>query len=275
MAPANRLVYYLAIPAMIFRAISTGQFKTQFHAGVLSILIVSILVVFAIAWGAGVAFRVNRRQLGTYIQSAFHGNLGYIGLAVAYYALGTQGFARAGILAGFIMILQNFLAVIVLQIYAGRDSASRGYGAVVTKVMGNPVVVSALAGIFFSVLELPVPVVVDRSLAIVGGMALPMALLIIGASLSLDLLRQGFSGVLPSALMKLLLLPGIGYFLFSLFGVPVEQFLPGLILLASPSATMVYVMAKEMKGDPDMAVAAISSTTLLSAVTLAVWLNVA
>jgi predicted permease len=51
--------------------------------------------------------------------------------------------------------------------------------------------------------------------------------------------------------------------------------LPGLILLASPTATISYVMAKEMKGDADFAVAAISISTLLSAVTFTAWLNIA
>ena len=48
-----------------------------------------------------------------------------------------------------------------------------------------------------------------------------------------------------------------------------------IILLASPSATISYVMAKEMKGDPDLAVIAISMCTLLSALTYTFWLNVA
>jgi predicted permease len=46
-------------------------------------------------------------------------------------------------------------------------------------------------------------------------------------------------------------------------------------LLASPTATVTYVMAKEMKGDSEFAVAAISLHTLLSAITFSIWLNVA
>jgi len=34
-------------------------------------------------------------------------------------------------------------------------------------------------------------------------------------------------------------------------------------------------MAKEMKGDADFAVAAISTSTILSALTFSVWLNIA
>ena len=46
-------------------------------------------------------------------------------------------------------------------------------------------------------------------------------------------------------------------------------------LLASPTATVSYVMAREMEGDADFAVAAISVNTLLSAVTFSILLKLA
>jgi hypothetical protein len=53
------------------------------------------------------------------------------------------------------------------------------------------------------------------------------------------------------------------------------QYLPALILLASPTATVTYVMAKEIDGDPDFAVAAISVITLLSGLSYLFWLTIA
>lgn len=275
LGPANRLVYYLAIPAMIFRSIAKASLKTQFNLSVLGITLLSVVAVFAIAWGVGILRRVERRKLGTFVQSSFHGNLGYIGLAVAYYFLGTDGLVRAGILAGFIMILQNFLAVVVLQINADDSPANRGKMIVAWKVLGNPVILSAMAGILFSVSGATMPVVINRSLDILSGLALPMALLIIGASLSFDLMRLRLFSLLSSGLMKLLLLPGLGFAFYRLYGLAAQDYLPGLILLASPTATITYVMAKEMNADADFAVATISTSTLLSAITFSVWLNIA
>jgi predicted permease len=53
-----------------------------------------------------------------------------------------------------------------------------------------------------------------------------------------------------------------------------ENYLPALILLASPTATIAYVMAREMKGDVDFVIAAISTSTLLSAGTYLFWMTV-
>jgi hypothetical protein len=61
--------------------------------------------------------------------------------------------------------------------------------------------------------------------------------------------------------------------LYLLFKMSALDYLPGLILLATPTATVAYVMAKEMQGDTAFAVATISASTLLSAVTFTFWLS--
>ena len=275
MGPANRLVYYLAIPAMIFQAISKASIKNQFDLKVLIVTFLAILIIFAVSWASGLLIHIGRQKMGTYIQNSFHGNLGYIGLAVAFYYLGDEGLVRAGILAGFIMILQNFLAVFILQFYSTDNEIDRKPWYIIKKIMGNPIIWSAGAGIIFSYFEWDLPIILDRSLKILSGLALPMALLIIGASLSFRLIRQNFLSVLSTGFMKLVLLPGIGIAGYYILGSSHQDYLPGLILLASPTATVTYVMARELKGDPEYAVAAISLNTLLSAVTFAAWLSIA
>jgi len=275
LAPANRLVYYLAIPAMIFHSISKASLKTQFDSTVLTVTLLAIIAVFAFAWGVGLTRRVERKQLGTFMQCSFHGNLGYIGLAVAYYYLGSEGLIRASIIAGFIMILQNILAVVALQLHAENTDLKKNRLEVVLRILGNPVIISALAGILFSLAGLRLPLVLDRSLAILSGLALPMALLIIGASLSFEVMQLQLLRVLSTSVMKLILLPGLGLILYRSCNLALQDYLPGLILLASPSATLTYVMAKEMDGDTDFAVAAISISTMLSAITFTIWLTLA
>lgn len=275
LAPANRLVYYLAIPAMIFHSISKASLKTQFDSTVLTVTLLAVIAVFAFAWGVGLTRRVERKQLGTFMQCSFHGNLGYIGLAVAYYYLGSEGLVRASIIAGFIMILQNILAVVALQLHAENMELKKNRWEIVLRIMGNPVIVSALAGILYSLTGLRLPLVLDRSLAILSGLALPMALLIIGASLSFEVMQLQLPRVLSTSVMKLILLPGLGLIFYRSCGLALQDYLPGLILLASPSATLTYVMAKEMNGDTDFAVAAISISTILSAITFTIWLTLA
>jgi predicted permease len=247
--------------------------KTDFNPVLLGCTLAAVGLSFGLTWVAGGAAKVPRRRFGTFVQSAFHGNLGYIGPAVVFYYLGQEGFVSASLLIGFIMILQNLLSVIILQVYRDKETSRNGAGTVLFKIMGNPVILSAVAGIGFSLTGAALPLVISRTLEIVSGMALPLALLLIGSALNFDLMKAQLKPALPAAFIKLGILPGIGVGLYSLGGLSPEIYVPGLILLASPSATISYVMAVEMNGDADFAVTAISLSTLLSALTFSMWLH--
>jgi hypothetical protein len=270
----NRLVYYLAIPAMIFRAIARATLTTQFDIRVVLATLTAVLTVFGLAWFAAGFFRVARRgQRGTFVQTTFHGNIGYIALAIAFYALGNEGLVRASIIAGFVMILQNLLAILILQYYSDKSAIKGKTSHALVKILGNPVILASIAGIIASLLEIPIPKVMDQTLEIISGLALPMALLIIGASLTFDLVRFRIAAVLSASAVKLIVLPGLGFLGFRLLGLSPQDYLPGLILLATPTATIAVVMAHEIDGDMDFAVATVSVSTMLSMGTFFFWLK--
>ena len=273
--PANRLVYYFAIPAMIFKAISRFSFHEGFDAGVLAIALFSMGCVFVFSWGLGRTLRLDRKRIGTFVQSAFHCNIGYLAFAVCYYFLGDDGFARASLFAGFVIIFQNFLSVVVLSLNNDTFKGRRIGLVLMAQIMLNPVIIASAAGILFSVYGIPIPVIPARCLDILGGMGLPMALLIIGASLSFHTMKAHVGRVALTGFSKLFLLPGLAYALYRITGTPHTDYLPLLIILASPTATITYVMAGEMKGDRDFAAAAISINTILSALTFIFWLTIA
>ncbi len=275
LVPANRLVFHVAIPAMIFKSVSKSTLGDWFNPVMITITLLAAVIIYLCAWIYCRLLHMDASQAGTYIQSAGHGNLGYVGLAVAFYFRGETGLVHASVIAGFLMILQNLLSVMALQVHtpaAYRKTAGSVFG---TKVLGNPVIISALAGMVFSATQISIPLIFERSLTILSGLALPTALLLIGASLSLERIRVRIPQVLGASLFKLMILPATGWLLFMFFHIGREEFLPALILLASPTATITYVMAQEMHGDADLAVATVSASTLLSAVTFILWLKLA
>ncbi|MEJ2588515.1 MAG: AEC family transporter [Deltaproteobacteria bacterium] len=272
-APLNQLVYYLAIPAMIFRGVAKAPFDAHFDPVLIASTLFPLVLVFLIALIVGRILGIRRDQMGTFIHCSFHGNIGYIGLAVCYYLLGEGGFTRASIVAAFLMLLQNIMAVCALQLYAPGNEGRRRYGFFARKAVLNPVILSALGGIGYSLLHLPLYDPVDRALNILSGMALPLALLVIGASLSFGLIRAYIKLVIGSAILKLLVLPALGLLMYHVTQISPQQFLPGLVLLAAPTATVTYVMASEMHGSRDLASAAVSMNTLLSALTFILWLE--
>ncbi len=269
----SHLVYYIGIPALIFSAISKANLKTQLNFTVLFITLFSVLIVTAVAWGSARLFNLQGPSKGSFIHCSFHGNLGYIGLAVAFYYLNNSGFVKTAIIAGFVMLLQNTLAVSILQYHSRIDISKKGKFTTFKKTITSPVILSALAGILFSLSNFSMPLILERSLNILKGMALPMALLIIGASLSFKKIKPQILIVLAASFLKLILEPAIGFLLFRFFSVNPKDYIPGLIIISSPSATITYIMAREIGGDPDFAVAAISLTTLISGITYGLWLS--
>lgn len=269
---ANRLVYYFAIPAMIFSSVMDINLKDQMNSTVVFVSLAVLAVMAFMAWITAWWMQVPSRSRGSYIQCCFHGNLGYIGFAIVFYSLGEKGLATAAIISSFVMILHTFLAVVVLQYYS-KGVASVGFFETIKKTVGNPVILSAAAGIAFSLLPWEMPLAISRALAIIKGMALPMALLIIGASLSFEQFKSRINCIALIAVNKLIVMPAVAFFCFRLFSISRADYLPGLIILAAPTATMTYVLAKEIGGDPDLAVTAISFSTLLSAVTYTFWLG--
>jgi predicted permease len=272
--PLNRLVYYLAVPAMVFLAVAKAHFEAYFQAYLLIGTLIPVLLLFFLALIAGIIFSVPRGEMGTFLQSSYHGNIGYIGLAVAYYFLGEEGLTSAGILMGFLMLLQNFISVLTLELFAkGQRKGLNRFWFIFKNVAVNPLIIASMIGIAFSLFNIPLPQIVDRSLKILSGMALPLALLVIGASLSFKLIRPYIHLVLGTGFLKLIVLPAIGLAMYRWFGLSSAQFLPGLILLAGPTATVTYVMAREMGGSPTFASGAISMNTLLSGLTFTLWMG--
>ncbi len=272
LTPINRVVFYIAIPSLLFREISKAPFHQYFDASVLVGLLIPPIVVFFLCLGLAKVKNIAGRRLGTFVQASIHGNLGYMGLAVAFYALGAEGFRRAGLLASFLILVQNFLAIMALQLGSGRRGKRWDIGYFVHSLFLNPIILACFAGIFVSVAGIDLPVMADNILKILSGMALPVALLLIGASLSLGSSWGQLHTALLSTGFKLVLVPGIGVILYRSLALSNALILPAIILLASPTATVTYIMAGELGGDQDLASTSISVSTLFSGLSFAGWL---
>jgi predicted permease len=268
---ANRLVYFIAIPILVYDEISRGSFSQSFD---LYQIVGTFMAVGSVAAASYLLSRILRISPGgaaTFVQTSFHGNLGYVGLAVVFYAMGPEGRGAASVLAGFLILFQNVLAIGMFTFLAGGEKSIDI--RVMGKFLGNPIILATLLGLFSSAAGIRVPLFLERSFGIVGDMALPLALLIIGGSLKTAPGRR-IQLIAFSTAFKLLLLPLTGFLIFRAMGVGPTPAETAVILLASPSATVTYVMASEMGGKPDLAAAAVTISTVLSIVTYTLWIVV-
>ena len=117
---ANRLVFYIGIPALLFIKLSRAPFHETFD---INLALISSLSVF-IVWTFSLLFvrlkifsTLGSASAASFVQTSMHGNIGYIGLAVVFYSLGNNGLSIASFLAPFIIISQVILSVLSFNIY--------------------------------------------------------------------------------------------------------------------------------------------------------------
>lgn len=272
---ANRVVFYIGIPSLLFIKLSSAPFHETFDINLALISSFSICIVWLLSL-VFVRFMIvsslGSTSAASFIQTSIHGNIGYIGLAIVFYSLGNTGLSIASFLAPFIIIPQFILSVVSFNIYSGRKRKKiTSFIKILKNILFNPIVISALVGIIFSFYGWKLPNFLYKFLEIISGMALPMALLIIGASLSLSLMSKNLYWLLSSSFLKLFILPGLGVLLLHNAGVHPFSIEVAAILLGAPTATVSVIMSSEMEGNIQFASTAVTLSTLLSLFSLCLW----
>ena len=266
----NRLVYYVCLPLLLFYEIGRADFLVNFNGRLVLASILAVTATFLISYTYTVVRGYPPAARGVFSQGAFRGNIAYVGLAIVFNALGQEGLTRAGILMGFLVPFLNLYAIIAL-LWPHRQAGSQaGTNVLMRQIVLNPLIIASFAGIAWSFLAIPMPLLLERSLKIASGMALPLALLAIGGAFSLERLRGDLFTATLAAGAKLIWMPLLAAGLLHLFGVSGRDLEIGVLIAGTPAATANYIMAQQLKGDAELAGTIVMLSTLLSAITYTV-----
>ncbi len=267
----SRLVYSLALPALIITSLVKVDLGEMVHPRHVGYGVVASLASFLVLWLISAYWPGPGRDRGVFVQGAFRGNLGIIGVAVCASLYGSTGLAIGSVLLAGITLTYNILSVYALS---ASGSSRLSMSALVKGMLRNPLIISILIGLLLAGLKVPVPDLILTSAAYFGQMTLPLALLCVGATLSLDALRHGSALAFTATAIKLVAIPllltlGAIQFDFS----PLEL---GTLfaMFAAPTATVSYVMARSLGGNHQLAASIIAMTTLFAPVSLSVGIYV-
>lgn len=260
----NRLVYYVALPLLLFYKIGSADFSSNFSAPLVAGSALAVVGIFfaSYLWARLRGYPPESR--GTFSQGSFRGNLAYVGLALALSAYGEEGLTRAGILMGFLVPVLNICAITALLLPQKKGEQTTGAAFWFRQLAYNPLILASFTGLGWSYLQLPIPEILARSLEITTGMTLPLALLALGGTFSLARLKGDLHRALLASALKLVVLPLLALALLLLFGVRGTDLGIGLLMAGTPAATATYIMAHQMKGDAELAGSIVMISTLLS-----------
>lgn len=260
----EKLVYFVLFPALLLRSLAVSSLDLASVGKVVASGWAIMVLGMALAWLARPLFRVQPVVAASCFQCAFRFNT-YIGLAVAGSIFGSPGVAIAALLFGAMIPLANLGAVGMLAAHSRTN--------LWLELARNPLVTATLAGFAWNLAGIPVPGFLDQTLNLLGQSALPAGLLAVGAALRIER-GQASTGAHAWWLgVKLLALPVAAWGCARALGLAGLE--GGVLVLwaALPTASSAYILAVRMGGDGPSVAAQITAGTLISMVTLPLWVG--
>lgn len=270
---ANKFVFTIALPVLVFQDLATTDFISswdgRFVLFCFGVTVISIILAFLLS----LPFRKQYSQ-GEFIQAAYRSSAALLGIALIQNIYGNAGMAPLMIIGS--VPLYNVMAVVVLEFFKPKQSSFDKMLLLDTLkgVLKNPILIGIILGILWSILRVPMPKMLDKTLGYVSNLATPLGLMAMGASFDL---KKAFGCLRPAivcAFMKLIGFSALFLPLALWLGFRNSQMIAILIMLGSATTVSSFVMAKNMGHDGVLSSSVVMLTTFFSAFTITFWLFV-
>lgn len=267
----NKFVFLVPLPVLLFQDLATVDFREMwdgrfvffcFGATLLGILLSALL---------SLALK-DRSMRGEFIQASYRSSAALLGIAFIQNIYGSAGIAPLMILGS--VPLYNVMAVLVLSLLRPGQKGldERALKNTLKGIVTNPIILGIAAGMCWSLLELPVPPIAEKTIGSIAATATPLGLMAMGATFDFRKAFARLGPALAAAAIKLGGLCALFLPLAVLLGFREEKLVAILIMLGSATTVSSYVMAKNMGHEGTLSSSTVMLTTLFSAFTVTGWL---
>ena len=269
----NSFVFKVALPVLVFQDLATVDFFEAwdwkfvvfcFLATLISITAVTLL-----------SFLLKDKSLqGEFIQASYRCSAAIFGIAFIQNIYGEAGMGPLMIVAS--VPLYNIMAVVVLSFTKpGQNGMSPELIKKTLKgIATNPIILGILAGALWSVLRLPMPTILTKTVSSLGGLTTPLGLMAMGAAFNWSEAKSGMGPAFAASFMKLIGLCTLFLPVAVLLGFREAELIAILVMLGSSTTVSSYVMARNMGHSGVLSSSIVAITTLGSAFSLTFWLYV-
>jgi malonate transporter and related proteins len=261
---AERLVYYVLFPALLFLTTATSELAGFHILPVAAALVGAILATVALTLALRPWLGLDDAAFTSVLQGAIRNNT-YVGLGAAGTLYGEAGLAVLGLVIFVVVTTVNLLSVTVLLHY-GRRAAGRR--ELVGSVARNPLILACVLGFVLNAAGIDLAGVPRATLAILGQASLTLGLLCVGAGLELAHLGRDPPATVATCALKLLLMPAASALACRLFGVEGVTAAVAVLFTAAPISASSYVLARQLGGDAPLIASLITLTTIGAVVTM-------
>lgn len=269
------LVFMVLVPALMFRTMSTVH-VTQLDFRPIVCYFIAVALIFS---GTLAVRGFNRRAAVLALANTFS-NVVTIGIPLVGLAFGEAGLVVLFTLISVHSLLLLTTATVVLELALLRENAASGrhtdrhIALTVLLAMRNaifhPVPLPVILGLLFAASGLTLPAVVDKPLQLLGAAFGPLALLLVGITLSGTRIGEHWQAALGLTAVKNVLHPALvaaaGWAL-GISGVPLAVM---VLVAALPIGANALLFSQRYNVAEDLVTASISVSTILSLVTLSI-----
>ncbi|MDG1997164.1 MAG: AEC family transporter [Emcibacteraceae bacterium] len=257
----NSLSYWVLFPSLLFNKTSVIDLNAFSYGYFSYTLLIGFCTAFIFSFLIGKWLNLTAASLSSVLQGSGRHN-SFVALAVASQYLGEQGELIGTIAVAVLVTFSNIVTVIMMTSLLKEKGASRFI--LFKEILRNPFIIAITIGLIFNVLGLGNLPVLHSLTASLGGAALTLALLCVGAGLRFgDLKHHNYPAVL-SAAGKLLIFPVAVYFSALYFELPQNLIIVAVIFASAPTSSASYALAKQLGGDAPLMATIISLQTLLA-----------
>lgn len=268
----NKLVFRIFMAILLFVNVSKMDIEALVDVQNLTLILLLYGIITSMVLFYFLIYRKTISDINkvpVMIQGSYRANLILFGIPMATALYGENGAGIISIAIAGAIPLFNVLAILILEGYANKNASKK---KLVISVLKNPLIISCFLGIMFVVLGIKIPNLLLNPLISMGGVATPLAFIILGATLRFSSLIKNLKFIFVASFMKLIILPLVAIILGIKFGFVNEHLLTILGATGSPIAIASFIMVKEIGGDENLAAELIVSSSVLSIFTLFIWI---
>lgn len=269
----NKFVFLIPLPVLLFKDLATLDFNaiwdTKFVLFCFFITIFSILIVTILSF-----LLKNKKNQGEFIQASYRSSAALLGIALIQNVYGKATMAPLMIIGS--VPLYNIMAVIVLSFFSPeRKGLSKEVWLKTIKgILTNPILIGIVVGILWSLLHLPMPTMLDKTVTSIGNVATPLGLMAMGATFNYKEALGDLKPALCASFIKLFGFCAMFLPLAIYLGFQGEQLTAILVMLGSATTVSCFVMAKNMGHTGILTSTVVMLTTIFSGFSITMWLYI-
>lgn len=272
LAKMNKFVFVAALPVLLFEDISTTDLREAWDTSFVVFCFLATL--FSILFSIAVSYRLKDCSIqGEFVQASYRSSAAILGIAFIQNIYGNAGMAPLMIVAT--VPLYNIIAVIVLSVMKPERGVLRKELLLRTgmDILRNPIILGIAVGMLWSLLRIPQPVIMQKSLHNLGALA-TLGLMAMGGSFAFHDLYARIKPALVCTFMKLVLFVAVFLPAAVALGFAGDKLVAILVMLGSATTVSCYIMARNMGHEGTLSSSVVMMTTLGSAFTLTLWLYI-